>query len=160
METEGETEEQNKKVCHSTQSIHTAVCVINSVMRSLTSLGRCLSSKQTNLCVRKTVSLHTIRRRERTLNAQTTQNGTESDFCLWGEKREFCLPVSQCSPNSPLSWSVIQQKNGSIKSWSSPCQVTPRKWVLKLFFWRGWGVEMEEAKRAWCLKWENESCAS
>ncbi|KAF1388135.1 hypothetical protein PFLUV_G00087080 [Perca fluviatilis] len=81
-----ETEEQNKKVCHSTQSIHTAVCVINSVMCSLTSLGRCLSSKQTNLCVRKTVSsLHTVRGRERTLNAQTTQI-------------------------------VIQQKSGSIKS--------------------------------------------
>lgn len=26
------------------------------------------------------------------------------------------LPVSQYSPNSPLSWSVVQQKNGSIKS--------------------------------------------
>lgn len=123
------------------------------------------SSKQTNLCVRKTVSLHTMRGRERTLNAQTTQNGTESDFCLWGKEGEFCLPVSQYSPNSPLSWSVIQQKNGSIKSWSSPCQVTPRKWVLKLFFSPflfffflvGWD---EEARQAWCLKWENESCAS
>lgn len=51
-----------------------------------------------------------------------------------GEKREFCLPVSQYTPNSRLSRSVVQQKNGSIKSWSSPCQVTPRKWVLKLFF--------------------------
>lgn len=53
---------------------------------------------------------------------------------VYGGKREFCLPVSQYSPNSPLSWSVVQQKNGSIKCWSSPCQVTPRKWVLKLFF--------------------------
>lgn len=54
-------------------------------------------------------------------------------FFVYGEKRELCLPVSQYSPNSPLSWSVIQQKNGSIKSWSSSCQVTPRKWVLLLF---------------------------
>lgn len=72
-------------------------------------------------------------------------NGTEGDYCLWGEsERELCLPVSQYAPNSPLSRSVVQQKNGSIKSWSSPCQVTPRKWVLKLFFFffgRGWGYE-------------------
>lgn len=62
------------------------------------------------------------------------KSGTESDFCLWG-KRETCVCLSLgAPPNSPLSWSVIQQKNGSIKSWSSPCQVTPRKWVLKLFF--------------------------
>lgn len=95
METEGETEEQNKKVCPYTLSVHTAVCVIDSVMRALTSLGRCLSSKQTNLCVRKTVSLHTMRGRERTLNAQTTQNGTESDFCLGGKERVLsaCLSV-------------------------------------------------------------------
>lgn len=89
------------------------------------------SSKQTNLCVRKTVSLHTIRGRKRALNARTTQNGRESDFCPWGKR--VLSANSQYSSNSPLSWSVIQQKNGSIKSWSSPCQVTPRKWVLKLF---------------------------
>lgn len=117
------------------------------------------SSKQTNLCVRKTVSSHTMRARERTLNAQTTQNGTVI-FFVYGEKREFCLPVSQYSPNSSLSCWVVQQKNGSIKSWSSPCQVTPRKWVLKLFFfffWVGWDGR---SQTGWCLKWENESCAS
>lgn len=54
-------------------------------------------------------------------------------FWVYGGKERFCLPVSQYSPNSSLSCWVVQQKNGSIKSWSSPCQVTPRKWVLKLF---------------------------
>lgn len=52
------------------------------------------SSKQTNLCVRKTVSLQTMRGRERTLNAQTTQNGTESDFCLWGKERVLSARLS------------------------------------------------------------------
>lgn len=56
----------------------------------------------------------------------------ESDFCLWGRESSVCPTLN--TPLTPLSWSVIQQKNGSIKSWSSPCQVTPRKWVLKLFF--------------------------
>lgn len=58
----------------------------------------------------------------------------QSDFYfLRGKERKTCLFFSWHSSNSPLSWSVIQQKNGSIKSWSSSCQVTPRKWVLKLF---------------------------
>lgn len=90
------------------------------------------SSKQTNLCVRKTVSSHTKRGRERTVNVQTTQTGTEGGFCLWGNESSVCLSLN--TPLTPLSWSVVQQKNGSITSWSSPCQVTPRKWVLKLFF--------------------------
>lgn len=65
----------------------------------------------------------------------------QSDFFfLWGKERVL-------SANSPLSRSVVQQKNGSIKSWSSSCQVTPCKWVLKLFsfffFYRGvrWGSQ-------------------
>lgn len=52
---------------------------------------------------------------------------------VYGE-RELRLLVSQNSPNSSLTQSVVQQKNGSIKSWSSSCQVTPRKWVLNFFF--------------------------
>lgn len=99
------------------------------------------SSKQTYLCVRVTVSSHTHTHThwERTVNAQTTQNGAvfflffpPLFFSEW--KREKDASVLWYSPDSPLSWSVIQQKNGSIKSWSSSCQVTPRKWVLKLFF--------------------------
>lgn len=59
----------------------------------------------------------------------------QSDFYFLRRKyRKTCLFFSWHSSNSPLSWSVIQQKNGSIKSWSSSCQVTPHKWVLKLFF--------------------------
>ena len=117
------------------------------------------SSKQTNLCVRKTESSHTRRGRERTLNAQATQKWYRGWILSVG-KRELCPPVSRYSANTPLPRSVAQQRNGSIKSWSSPFQVTPRKWVLKLFSFFFWWGETEEAKRAWCLKWENESCAS
>lgn len=49
----------------------------------------------------KTLSSHTMRTRERTLNAQTTQNGTVI-FFVFGERREFCLPVSPYSPNFTL----------------------------------------------------------
>ncbi|XP_055359090.1 death effector domain-containing 1 isoform X2 [Betta splendens] len=51
----------------------------------------------------KTVSSHTMRARERTVNAQTTQNGTVIFFVYGERKGEFCLPVSQYSPNSSLS---------------------------------------------------------
>lgn len=131
------------------------------------------SSKQSTLCVRKTISSHTKRRREWTVNIQTTQNGTEDLCCFFFFFLNYrekvlqadtdILPVSQYPPNSPLSWSVVQQKNGSIKSWSSPCQVTPRKWVLKLFLFSPlppFGGVRWGAKRTWCLKWENESCGS
>lgn len=79
---------------------------------------------------------------------------------LYGEKGEFCPPVSQYSPNTPLSRSVVQQKNGSIKSWSSQFQVTPRKWVLKTFFFFflvGWdggsqtGLVFKERKWKLCF---------
>lgn len=136
------------------------------------------SSKQSTLCVRKTISSHTKRRREWTVNIQTTQNGTE-DLCFlffflktigkkfFRQTQIFCLSLNT-PPNSPLSWSVVQQKNGSIKSWSSPCQVTPRKWVLKLFFFffpSFWWGEMRSQTdlvfkvRKWKL-WFLMSCLS
>lgn len=102
----------------------------------------------------KNILSHTLRGRERTLNAQTTQTKKRE---LWSKgNRERSLYLSLSTPPSlppSLSWSVVQQKNGSIKSWSSSHQVTPRKWVLFC------GVN-GESNQLLVLKGENESCAS
>lgn len=52
------------------------------------------SSKQTNMCVRKTVSLHTIRRRERTLNAQTTLKMVQRGIFVYGGKESSVCRLS------------------------------------------------------------------
>ncbi|KAL0985090.1 hypothetical protein UPYG_G00152790 [Umbra pygmaea] len=64
------------------------------------------------VCQEKTSS-HTLR--GRTVNAQTTQTKRESELCSRGVGRGLYTGLSRPRPFS-LSWSVVQQKNGSIKS--------------------------------------------
>lgn len=106
------------------------------------------------VCQENSVLTHNERQRTNAKCSNYAKPVTRSDFCPrkggWWESM-----VSLGTPlNSPLSWSVIQQKNGSIKSWSSPCQVTPRKWVLKLFFsfFFSRSGKMEEAERGSVFK--------
>ncbi|CAK6966281.1 death effector domain-containing 1 [Scomber scombrus] len=74
----------------------------------------CVLNRPTCVCQENSILTHN--ERERTNTKCSNYAKWYRVIFVYGEKREFCLPLSQYSPNSPLSWSVVQQKNGSIKS--------------------------------------------